>query len=110
MANTFKSFGVSAVGTSLTDSYTAGAGVTSTVIGASVANINASTLVTVDVVLTKGATDYHLIKNAPVAPGGTLVVVGGDQKVVLETGNKIKVKSSLAASVDVVLSVLEITA
>jgi hypothetical protein len=29
---------------------------------------------------------------------------------VLETGNKIKVKSSLAASVDVVLSVLEITA
>lgn len=109
MANTFKSFGLSSVGTTLTDAYTAGTGVTATVIGTSIANVGVSTLVTVDVTLTKGVTDFYLIKNAPIVPGGTLVVVGGDQKVVLEPGNKIKVKSSLASSVDVVVSVLEIT-
>jgi hypothetical protein len=110
MANTFKSFGSSGIGTSLVDTYTADAGVTATAIGLSVANTHASSLVNVDVTLTKGATDFYLIKNAPIAPGGTLVVIGGDQKVVVETGNKIRVKSSVAASVDAIVSVLEITA
>jgi len=37
------------------------------------------------------------------------VVVGGDQKVVLETNDSIKVKSDTATSVDAVMSILEIT-
>jgi hypothetical protein len=37
------------------------------------------------------------------------VVIGGDQKLVLATGDMIKVKSSASASVDVVMSLLEIT-
>jgi hypothetical protein len=110
MANTFKSTGASSVGTSLVDVYTSGTGVTSTVIGLSVANTHATTLVNIDVVLTKGVNDYYLIKNAPIPPGGTLVVVGGDQKVVAETGNRVRVRSSVAASIDVVISVLEMTA
>lgn len=109
MANTFKSFGSSSIGTTLTSVYTAPAATTTTVIGCSVANTHASTLVNIDVVLTKGGTDYYLIKNAPVAPGGALVVVGGDQKTVVETGNIIKVRSSLATSVDAIVSVLEIS-
>jgi hypothetical protein len=35
--------------------------------------------------------------------------VGGDQKVVMETGDSIYVQSSAASSVDVVMSIMEIT-
>lgn len=108
MANTFKSYAVSGIGTTLTDVHTVAALTTSTAIGFSIANTTGST-VTVDATIFKGATDFYLVKGASIGAGGTLVVVGGDQKLVLETGNKIKVKSSSAASVDVVLSVLELT-
>lgn len=79
----------------------------SVVIGLSVANIHAATTISVDVSLYDGAADFYLVKNAPIAPGGALVVVGGDQKVVLKQGDLIKVKSNTASSIDVVLSVLE---
>lgn len=115
MANTFKSYGSSSVGVTATAVYTVPAATTSTVIGASVANTNASTLVSVDVILSKGAggtgtgNDFYLVKNAPITPGGSLVVIGGDQKLVMETGNVLKVVSTLAASVDVMVSALEIS-
>jgi hypothetical protein len=50
-----------------------------------------------------------LVKGADVAVGGALVVVGGDQKLVLQTGDVLKAKSSVATSADVILSVLNIT-
>jgi hypothetical protein len=53
--------------------------------------------------------DFYLIKDATVPVGGTLVVVGGDQKTVLITGDALKVISSTAASADVITSVLNIT-
>jgi hypothetical protein len=56
-----------------------------------------------------GSNDTYLIKSAPIPSGGTLVIIGGDQKVVLETLDSIKIKSDTAASVDVVMSILEIT-
>mgnify|MGYP003352064692 CR=1 FL=1 len=40
---------------------------------------------------------------------GALVVVGGDQKLVLQSGDSIKVKSDAATSVDIVMSVMEIS-
>lgn len=116
MANSFKSQGVAGIGTALTTVYTTPAATTTTTIGLSVANVTAS-MVLVDVYLSKGAggagtgasVDLVLIKSAPVMAGSSLVLVGGDQKVVLEAGNLIKVKSSTAASVDAVMSVLEIS-
>ena len=56
-----------------------------------------------------GATDTALVKTAPIPSGGSLIVVGGDQKVVLQTGDGIFVNSDVASSVDVVMSILEIT-
>lgn len=108
MASSFKSAVLANVGTSATTAYTAPAATTTTVIGLSVANVSGGAVYT-DVTLVKGATTVYLIKNAPVPYGGTLVIVGGDQKVVLETGNYIQVKSTAATSLDVVASVLELT-
>lgn len=106
MANTFKNYVAQNVGTSASTIVTASAA--TTVIGMTVANTSASPI-TVDVYITVSATNYYLVKGATVPTGGALVPVGGDQKVVLESGDALKVVSSAATSADVIASVLEIT-
>ena len=51
-------------------------------------------------------TDVHLVKAAPIPAGGSLVVVGGDQKVVMEPGDVLTVKSDTARA-DVWVSVVD---
>lgn len=108
MANTFKNFLSKSVGTSPATIYTCPSATQTTVIGLSVANITASPI-TADVYLTSSAVDYYLVKSSVVPVGGALVVVGGDQKVVLEAADVLKVVTSAATSGDVVASVLEIS-
>jgi hypothetical protein len=110
MANTFKRKLSRGIGTSATavGSYTVASSTQVTVIGLAVANTSASQVL-VDATVNDGTNDTYLIKQAPVPSGGSLVVVGGDQKVVLETNDSIKVTSDTAGSVDVVMSILEIT-
>jgi len=110
MANTFKRKLSRGIGTSLTavDSYVVPSATATTVIGLAVANVTASQVI-VDATVNDGSNDTYLIKSAPIPSGGTLVIIGGDQKVVLETLDSIKIKSNTAASVDVVMSILEIT-
>ena len=50
-----------------------------------------------------------MVKNATIAPGGALVPVGGDQKLVLEAGDRLRIQMGTATSGDVILSVLEIS-
>jgi hypothetical protein len=108
MANTFTSYVNKSVGTSAATVVTVGASTQTTVIGMSCANTTTSP-VTVDAYFTRSAVDYYLIKGATVPVGGALVIVGGDQKVVLISSDVLKVVSSTASSVDVVTSVLNIT-
>lgn len=108
MANTFTSYGNKSVGTSAATVVTIGSSTQTTVIGMSCANTTASP-VTVDAYFTRSGTDYYLVKGATVPVGGSLVIVGGDQKVVLVTSDVLKVVSSTASSIDVVTSVLNIT-
>ena len=109
MPNIFKSTGTNAVGLTKTTCYTAPALTTTTVIGLSLANILPATSTTVDVVLGKGGSEFHIVKGAPIQPGGALIAVGGDQKLVLETGNTVKVTATNAAAIDVIVSVLEVS-
>ena len=110
MANTFLRKLSQNIGTTPTavGSYTVGAGTSTTVIGLTCANTT-TTAITVDVVHNNGATDTYIVKGATVPSGGSLVVVGGDQKVVMEPGDKITVISDTANSADCVLSHLDIT-
>ena len=108
MANTFKSNFSKNVGVSPATIYTCPAATQTTLIGLSVANTSASPITT-DAYITRSAVDYYLIKTATVPVGGTLVIVGGDQKVVLEVGDVLKVVTSAASSADVAASYLEIT-
>jgi hypothetical protein len=62
--------------------------------------------VTCDVFITKGGLDFFVVKGAPVPVGGSLQVISG-QKIVLEAGDTLKIKSSTAASLDAIVSILE---
>ena len=110
MANAFKNKTQRQIGTSLTvvESYTVPGSTETTVIGLTIANTTASAI-DVDATLNDGTNDFYIVKEAPVPVGSSLVVIGGDQKVVMMPGDSIKVKSSAATSADAVMSILEIT-
>jgi len=80
-----------------------------TIIGLTVANIINSQIAVNVKINDAGASKIHLVKNAPIPAGGTLVVVGGDQKVVLEPTDVIIVEADTTLSSDVTMSYLEIT-
>jgi len=94
--------------------YTCPSSTETTIIGMSIANITTSQI-TVDVKIESDTSDTEtnsnvfLIKDAPISVGGTFVPVGGDQKVVLQATDVLKVQSDTANSADTIVSILEIT-
>ena len=109
MANTFKNRTLRAVGTSATDvGAVVAASTQTTLIGMTMANIT-SGVINVTATLNDGTNTTHIVKDAPLPTGGSLILLGGDQKVVLMTGDKVIVTSNTASSVDVIMSFLEIT-
>ena len=108
MANSFKVSAVAGVGTTPTDAYVCPASTSTTVIGLSLANISTSQITVTAELNINGGAVARLVKDAPVPVGSSLVVIGGDQKVVLNASDAIKITSSAVSSVDVVTSYLEI--
>ena len=102
MANTFKNYTDTAVGTSPSTSYTVGAATTAVMIGMTISNITTSTI-TVDV----QCAGVYLIKGAPIPAGSALSVLDG--KIILETTNTVVITSDTASSADAIISVLEQT-
>jgi hypothetical protein len=111
MANTFKSTCTQNIGTSVTTIYTAPTSTLaiSTLIGCSLSNKSASP-VAVTVNLVRAGTPYALIAGATVPVGGSLVIAGGDEKVVLQAGDTLSAFCATSATaVDTIVSALEIT-
>ena len=114
MASTFKVKTHRLIGTSATtvNSYSVASSTTSTVIGLTLAN-RTTGAITADAMHNDGVgangKDTYLVYKAPIPSGGSLVVVGGDQKVVLQNPHSVKCVSNTAVSLDVIMSVLEIT-
>ena len=116
MANTFKN--VTVTGNHAADadidvgSAVANSSTTHTVIGMSIANIT-SGVIAVDVILENSSSRTYLVKAAPIPSGGSLLVAGGDQKIVLwhhdSNGDQIVVRSNTLNSTNIVLSYLEST-
>ena len=109
MANAFKNRTLRAVGTSPVDvGAVVAASTQTTLIGMTLANIT-SGVISVTVTLNDGSNTTNIVKDAPIPTGGSLIVVGGDQKIVLMEEDKITVTSNTASSCDVIMSFLEIT-
>jgi len=106
MANTFKSYLASATGTGAVTVRTVASGTQTVAVGINLANILTSQI-KVSAYITRGSTDYYIVKNAPIPAQGALSVLDG--KIILEAADVVKVISDTGSSVDTVLSVLEIT-
>lgn len=111
MANTFtrklsRNIGVSAIeiGT-----YTVGANTTAVVVGLQITNTSGSAISANVFIQDSINANTNILVNAPISAGASLVAAGGDQKIVLITGDSIFVQTSAANSADAILSLLEIT-
>lgn len=109
MANIFRSKtftgSATAANTSMTV-YTVPSATTAIVVGLNLANISNS-LITISVQVDKvTANDVYIAKNVPIPTGGSLELMTGN-KYVLETGDIITVTSTVANSLDSMLSVME---
>ena len=110
MANAFKSVTSQNVGTTQVSVYECPAATSTTMIGMTIAN-TASSQILVDVQMKDASnsdTQIYLVKDAPIPVGSSLVVLGGDQKVVFEVSDSMNITSDTTTSADVVLSFLEI--
>jgi len=111
MANFFKNAQASGVGTTEVSVYTTPSSTTATIVGLSCANITSTSPIKVSIRVNDNSASSHayVVKDAEIFEGGTLVAVGGDQKLVLEASDILKVISDTGSSVDVILSVMEQT-
>ena len=110
MANTFTRKLEQNVGATATKiaNYTVASSTSVVVIGLTVTNTTGSAI-EANVFINNGVANTYVIANSPISSGASLVVVGGDQKIVLITGDSIYVQSSAATSIDAVMSIMEIT-
>ena len=104
---TFKAKGA-AVSNAFATIYTAPGATTTLVHSLIIANKSAAAI-TVDVRFrdSSAVTDYYLVKAAPIEIGGSLIVAGDNNKLILETGDYIEAQSSAAASGDATISYME---
>lgn len=111
MAEVFKSVVSAGVGTSSASVYTCPASTTTVVIGCMLANrASPLTTINVDVTLAKsGGATVNVVKNVQVFTGASLSLAGENNKIVLEAGDVLSVQSDTATSVDVTMSILEIS-
>lgn len=108
MANTFKRKTSNGIGTTLTTVYTVPADTTAVIIGGIVSNTDTSTTLSTTISINDGTNDLNMTgTDTPVPSGTALSFIDG--KVVMQTGDILKAKGSVAGKLDVVLSVMEIT-
>ena len=77
-----------------------------TLVGISLSNI-ASAAINVDCYINDGSNDIYLVKDAPIPTGSSLQVLDGGAKVVVQSGDRLYVKSDTAASLDVWVSAVD---
>ena len=110
MANTFKNAALSDVdSTALQTLYTAPAATTTVILGMSLAN-KTGTEIYVTVEFTSAATGVssHMLSQVPIPDNTTLEVFSG-QKYILQANDTLRVQSSAATSLDVIVGLMEIT-
>lgn len=110
MTNTFKNYMVHNIGTTVTSVYTCPVGTTATVIGMTAAN-TISSVINMDIQLQSATHNItcYMVKGMVLNPNSSSVPVGGEQKLVMTAGDILKLTSSTTNSLDVILSVLEMS-
>ena len=108
MANTFKLKTKASVGVSTENGYVVPAATTTSVIGITLANRSGSSI-NVGIGVTRASEDdVNILKTVPIPQGSSLEVMAGN-KLVLETTDTLTAISDVASSLDVSVSILELT-
>lgn len=76
------------------------------VVGINLANVTTSQIL-VDVYVTVSSADYYIVKDAPIPAGSSLQVLDGGAKIVLQSGDALKIVSNTASSCDAWVSVVD---
>jgi hypothetical protein len=105
--NTFKSYPASQIPSTGSLVYTVPALTQTVGVGMVISNTSTAPY-SADVYVTRSVTDFYIIKSATIPVGGSLVVAGVDQKLILQAGDEVVVKPSANNACDVWLSVLEV--
>ena len=104
MAQDFERDKANGVGTSAATLRTANSD--DAIVGIMVANVTSSQI-TVEVYITVGSDDIHLVIDAPIPAGSSLQLLDGGAKIVMQSGDVLKVKSNTASSADVWVSAVD---
>ena len=108
MANTFKLKTKANVGVTTTPVYVVPSATTTVVIGVTLANTSGQGI-NVGVGINRGSSDdISVMKNVPIPQGSSLEFMQGN-KVVLETTDTLVAESDVNNSLDVALTIMEIT-
>ena len=113
MANTFKLKTKANIDASLVAVYTVPSNTTTVIIGCTVSNVKGSS-VTADVQIVtasssgENADDVYVVKSIPLPAGSSVEIMSGN-KIILQAGDIVKVKSDTTNGVDAILSIMEIT-
>ena len=108
MANTFKLKTKANVGVTTSNVYAVPSATTTVVIGVTLANTTGSSI-NVGVGITRASTDdVNLMKNVPIPQGSSFEFMSGN-KVVLEATDTFIAESDVNNSLDVALTIMEIT-
>ena len=113
MANTFKLKTQQNIGTGSVTVYTVPSNTTSVLIGANLSNTSAgaiggSLIVNTDTDDTETNENVFIVKQAPIPIGSALEVMAGN-KIVFQTTDVVQAQSDTSGSLDVSLSLMEIT-
>jgi hypothetical protein len=108
MANTFKLATKASVGVTTVGIYTAPMSTTSTIIGITLANVSGSGINVTVGIARSVSDDVSLLRNVPIPQGSTLEFMQGN-KIVLEQDDTLTVKTDVNASLDVAVTLLEMT-
>jgi hypothetical protein len=104
MAQNFRRYTSNNVGTGATTVFTANS--YDAIVGIMLSNVHTSAI-NVSCYINDGANDIYLIKDAPIPVGGSLQVLAGGAKFVVESADVLKVISDTASSLDVWVSAVD---
>ena len=104
MAQNFRRYTKNNVGTAVENVYSANS--YDTIVGIALTNVHSSSI-NVDCYINDGTNDIHLVKSAPIPVGSQLQLIDGGAKIVVQSGDVIKVVSDTASSCDVWVSAVD---
>ena len=109
MANTFKLKSKNNICVSTVGIYTVPASTTTVIIGVTAANVSGQGI-NVGIGISRGANgdDISILKNVPIPQGSSLEIMQGN-KIVVEAADTVTAKSDVNSTLDVALTIMEIT-